>query len=69
MRTISSGSYIAQNLLRLFANYLINSPIKGDTDWVAGEMNKEVDDISRVQELFSPKKSQIYDVPYITLLK
>ena len=32
-------------------------------------MNKEADDISRVQELFSPQKTQIYDVPYITLLK
>ena len=69
MRTISSGSYIAQNLLRLFANYLMHSPVKGDTEFVAGELNKEADDISRVQELFSPQKTQIYDVPYITLLK
>ena len=69
MRTISAGSFTAQNLLRLYANYLINSPIKGDTAWVAGDNNGEADDISRVQELFSPQKSQIYDVPYITLLK
>ena len=66
---MSAGSFIAQNLLCLFANYLINSPVKGDTDWVTGKMNKEADNISRVQELFSPQKTQIYDVPYITLLK
>ena len=69
MRTISAGSFIAQNLLRLFANYLIHSPVKGDTDWIAGEKNKEADDISRVQELFSPEKTQIYDILYVTLLK
>ena len=55
MRTISADSFIAQNLLRLYAKYLINSPIKGDTAWVAGEDNGEADDKSRVQELFSPQ--------------
>ena len=69
MRTISAGSFIAQSLLRLFVNYLIHYPVKEDTDWIAGQMNKEADNISRVQELLSPQKFQIYDVPYITLLK
>ena len=30
---------------------------------------QKADNISRVQELFSQQKTQIYDVPYITLLK
>ena len=30
MRTISAGSFIAQNLLRLFAKYLIPSPVKNE---------------------------------------
>ena len=61
---MSAGSFITQNLLCLFANYLINSPAKGDIDWVAGKMNKEADDISRVQAFFSPK-----NLKYMMVLK
>ena len=69
MREISTGSVIAQNLLRMFANYLLYSLLKGDTSWIPGDENGEADKVSRVQELFSPKKSEIHDVPYTTLLK
>ena len=69
MKKSSSSSIIAQNLLRLFANYMIHSLVKGDTNWIPGEMNKEADEVSRVQELFSPTKSDFFDIPYITLLK
>ena len=69
MREISTGSIIAQNLLRMFANYLLYSLLKGDTDWIPGDENGEADEVSRVQELFSPKKSEIHNVPYTTLLK
>ena len=66
---ISASSSTAQNLLRYFANYLLHSPVEGDTNWIAGHENKEADEISRVQELFSPNKTEIYDIPYVTLLK
>ena len=69
MRKISAVSTTAQNLLRYFANYLLHSPVKGDTHWIPGEENVEADDVSRVQELFSPHKTEIHDIPYVTLLK
>ena len=47
-RTISASSFIAQNLLRLLANYLIHSPVKEGTEWIAGKKNKEADNTSRV---------------------
>ena len=57
MRKISAVSTTAQNLLDYFANHLLHSPVKGDTNWIAVEENKEADEISSVQELFSPNKS------------
>ena len=69
MRKISASSFTAQDLLRLFANYLLHSPIKGDTIWIAGEEDGEADETLCVQELFSPTKTEIYDIPYVTLLK
>ena len=45
------------------------TPIKGHTKHIAGIDNREADDISRVNELFTPQKTNIYDVPYVTLIQ
>ena len=65
IRTISAGSFIAQNLLRLFANYHIHFPVKGDTNWIAGDNNKEIDNLSCVQELFLPQKLKFMISPML----
>ena len=62
IRTIRASFFITQDLLRLFAKYLIHSPVKEDTNWIAGDKNKEANNISRVQELFSPEKTHIYAI-------
>jgi hypothetical protein len=69
MRKKSTRSLMGQNALRLFANYMLLSQVSSTTDHVKGIDNVEADDISRVQELFSPKKSHIYDVPFSTLIQ
>ena len=65
IRKISAGSFIAQNLLRLFVNYLIHSPVKGDTNWIAGNNNKEIDNLSCVKELFLPQKLKFMISPML----
>jgi hypothetical protein len=69
MRKKSTRSLMGQNALRLFANYMLLSQVSSTTDHVKGIDNVEADDISRVQELFSPKKSHIYDVPFSILIQ
>ena len=48
MNKMSTASIMGQNVLRLFANYLLLSPIKGHTKHIAGIDNREADDISCV---------------------
>ena len=67
MREISTGSIIAQNLLRMFANYLLYSLLKGDTDWIPGDENGEADEVSRVQELILTLKNPKYTMSFIQL--
>lgn len=53
---------------RLFAEYMLLSDVSPLPEWIQGELNVEADDVSRVHELFVPKKSLIYDLPYNILL-
>jgi hypothetical protein len=69
MRTISTASVMGQNALRLFANYTLQSPVTSFPEHIAGKDNIEADDVSRPDELFSPKKSHIYDIPYPILMQ
>ena len=59
MNKMSTSSIMGQNVLRLFANYLLLSPIKGHTKHIAGKDNHQADDISCVKELFTPQKKLI----------
>ena len=63
MNKMSTSSIMGQNILRLFANYLLLSPIKGHTKHIAGKDNCQVDDISCVKELFTPQKTHILMFP------
>ena len=67
-RKFSTNSVMATSALLLFAEYMKHSPVSPIPEWIAGDENTEADDISRVQELFSPKKTHIYDVPFPILL-
>ena len=63
MNTMSTASIMGQNVLHLFANYLLLSPIKGHTKHIAGKDNHQADDISRGKELFTPQKNSYFIFP------
>ena len=63
MNKMSTASIMGQNVLCLFANYLLLSPIKGHTKHIAGKDNRQADGISRVKELFTPQKTHILIFP------
>ena len=67
-RKFSTNSTMATIALRYFAKYMPNSPVQPVPKWIAGELNVEADDVSRVQELFSPKLKFIYNVSYSKLI-
>ena len=67
-RKFSTNSAMATMALRYFAEYMPNSPVQPVPQWIAGELNVEADDVSRVQELFSPKLKFIYNVSYSKLI-
>lgn len=48
---------MGQNVLHLFENYLLLSPIKGHTKHIDGIDNHEADDIYCANELFMPQTS------------
>ena len=66
-RKFSTNSPMATMALRYFAEYILNSPVQPVPKWIVGELNVEADDVSRVQELFSPKLKFIYNVSYSKL--
>jgi len=59
---------MATNALRLFAEYMLLSDVSPVTEWIPGELNVEADAVSRVHELFTPKKELIYDLRYSVLI-
>ena len=63
-----TNSVMATLALLLFAKYMKHSPVSSAPEWIAGKKNTEADDVSCVQELFSPQKTHIYDVPFPLLL-
>ena len=73
MNKMSTASIMGQNVLRLFANYLLLSPIKGQIKHIAGKDNRQADVISCVKELFTPQKthilSSLYSIDTIDLSK
>ena len=68
-RTFSTNSAMATNALRLFAEYMRLSDVSPVPQHIAGELNVEADDVSRVHELFTPQRKIVYDVPYNILLQ
>ena len=64
MNTMSTASIMGQNVLHLFANYLLLSPIKEHTKHIAGKDTHQADDISRGKELFTPQKTHILSSLY-----
>ena len=69
VRKIQTESALGQNLLRMFAEYTLDSPVHVNTDHIAGKDNIVADDISRVSELFSPPLSAAYSCPFPTLIQ
>ena len=63
-----TNSVMATLALLLFAQYMKHSPVSSAPKWIAGKKNTEADNISFVQELLSPQKTRIYDVPFSLLL-
>ena len=59
MNKMNTASIMGQNVLHLFANYLLLSPIKGHTKHIAGKDTHQADDISRGKELFTPQKTHL----------
>ena len=55
-------------MLRVYAEYQRLSQVCSVAEHIAGVENKTADDISRVQQLFTPRKTNIYDVPFDVLL-
>jgi len=68
-RTFSTRSPMATNALRLFAEYMLLSDVSPLPEWIPGELNVEADDVSRVHELFVPKKELIYNLSYHVLIQ
>ena len=64
----NTNSVMATSTLLLFAKYMKHSPVSSAPKWIAGKKNSKADDISCVQELFSPQKTHIYNVPLPLLL-
>ena len=60
---------MGQQGLRFYAEYAQNSACGQNTDHISTKDNVMADGISRVNEMFSPALSHIYDVPYPTLIK
>ena len=65
---LSTESTMGQNALRYYAEYTLNSPVALNTKHIKGELNIVADDISRVNELFSPKRHCLHDLPYSDLI-
>jgi hypothetical protein len=65
---LSTESAMGQNALRYYAEYTLNSPVALNTKHIKGELNIVADDISRVNELFSPKRHCLHDLPYSALI-
>ena len=66
---ISTVSAHGQNMLRVYAEYQRTSQVCSVATHIAGVDNKIADDISRVQSLFQPEKTHIYDIPFEILLE
>lgn len=66
---MSTKSTMGQNMLRYYAEYERMSPVTSVADHIKGIDNIVADDVSRVQELFRPKKTHIYDQNFSTLLQ
>ena len=65
---LSTESTMGQNALRYYAEYTLHSPVALNTKHIKGELNIVADDISRVNELFSPKRHCLHDLPYSDLI-
>ena len=60
---------MGQNVLRLFDQYTLNYKVTMSTEYISGKLNEIADTISRVNELFVPKKSHIYNVTFQLFIK
>ena len=68
VQKINTPSIMGQNALQLFAEYNIGFDVAMSMDNISSKANIIADTISRVNELFVPKKSHIYDVPFSILV-
>ena len=65
---MSTHSKMGQNLLKLYAEYQLLSPVCSVAKHIKGTENVVADAISRPDELFTPHLTHIYDTPYSTLV-
>ena len=68
-RKSTTKSIMGQRGLRFHAEYARNSDCGQNTDHISTKDNVMADGITRVNEMFSPVLSHIYDVPYPTLIQ
>ncbi len=66
---MSTQSVAGQNLLKLFAEYQLLSPLGASATHIAGVDNVVADTISRPHELFSPHLTSLHSIPYTSLIK
>lgn len=68
-RKSTTKSTMGQQALRYNAEYTLNCEVAFHPNHILSKDIKLADRITRVNKLFSPMKSHIYDVPYVNLLQ
>ena len=67
-RKMSTQSTMGQNLVKLYAEYQLQSPVCSLATHIAGKLNVFADGISRPHELFTPHLTHIHSTPFPTLV-
>jgi hypothetical protein len=65
-RKMTTASLQGQQILQLYAEFLLDSVLGVSGDHLAGELNVEPDLVSRPSELYSPKLADPLSVPFST---
>ena len=65
----TTKSIMGQNALRYHVEYTKNCDVAINTNYIKSKLNVRADGITRVNELFSPEKSHIYDISYTDLIR
>ena len=65
---MNTHSKMGRNLLKLYAEYHLLSPVCSVTKHIKGSESVVADTISQPDKLFAPHLTHIYDTPYSTLI-